>query len=53
MIDFTDLQWRFNERVKRLVDRGRTQQEAEEIVKRVIETKEQPKQEAKCLSLCS
>lgn len=41
MIDLTDPQWRFAERVQRLVDRGRTKKEAEEIVRTVIETKEQ------------
>ena len=41
MIDFTDPKWRFKERVQRLVDRGRTRKEAEEIVKYVIETKEE------------
>ena len=40
-IDFTDPKWRFAERVQRLVDRGRTREEAEEIVKTVITTKEQ------------
>jgi predicted Ser/Thr protein kinase len=47
MIEFTDPRYRFEERVQRLVNRGRTQQEAEEIVKYVIETKEQP--EEQCL----
>lgn len=41
-IDFTDPKWRYDERVKRLVARGRTKEEAEEIVKEVILTKEQP-----------
>jgi hypothetical protein len=39
-IDFTDPKWRFEERVANLVNKGRTQQEAEEIVKTVITTKE-------------
>jgi predicted Ser/Thr protein kinase len=41
-IDFTDPKWRFEERVERLVNRGRTKKEAEEIVKWVIEHKEYP-----------
>ena len=46
-IDFQDPKWRFNERVKRLVDayeksRGITKEVAEEIVRNVILTKEQP-----------
>jgi hypothetical protein len=40
MVDFSDPQWRFEERVQRLVDRGRTKTEAEEIVRTVITTKE-------------
>lgn len=40
MVDFTDSKWRFDEQVKRLVNRGRTKEEAEEIVKTVITTKE-------------
>lgn len=41
MIDFTDPKYRFDERVKRLMDKhGRTKQEAEDMVKYVIETKE-------------
>ena len=39
-VDFSDPQWRFEERVSRLVDRGRTETEAREIVKTVILTKE-------------
>lgn len=40
MIDYSDPKWRFAERVKRLIAKGLTKQEAEETVKRVIETKE-------------
>jgi predicted Ser/Thr protein kinase len=40
-IDFTNSKYRFDERVERLVNRGRTKKEAEEIVKWVIEHKEQ------------
>jgi hypothetical protein len=47
MIDLKDPKWRFEERVQRLENRGRTRKEAEEIVKYVIETKEQP--EDQCL----
>lgn len=42
MIDFADSKWRYTERVQRLVNKGNTQEEAERIVKTVIETKEQP-----------
>jgi len=42
MVDYTDPQWRFEERVNNLVKKGRTRKEAEEIVKYVIETKEMP-----------
>ena len=42
MTDFSDPKWRFEERVTRLVNKGLTREEAEEIVKKVIETKEQP-----------
>jgi hypothetical protein len=41
MTDYTDPKWRFDERVQNLMNRGRTQQEAEQIVKYVIDTKEQ------------
>jgi hypothetical protein len=41
MIDFADPKWRFEERVARLMNRGRTKEEAEEIVRYVIEHKEQ------------
>jgi len=41
MTDLSDPKWRFDERVKRLVDRGRTKEEAEDIVRTVITTKEQ------------
>jgi len=41
-IDYTDPRWRFDERVKNLMNRGRTKEEAEDIVKVVILTKEQP-----------
>lgn len=40
-INFEDSKWRFKERVTNLMNRGRTEQEAEEIVKKVITTKEQ------------
>jgi hypothetical protein len=39
--DYTEVRWRFAERVQNLINRGRTQKEAEEIVKYVIDTKEQ------------
>jgi hypothetical protein len=40
--DYADPQWRFAARVKRLMDKhGSTKQEAERIVKYVIETKEE------------
>jgi hypothetical protein len=39
-MDFNDPCWRYEERVKRLVDRGSTREEAEETVKTVILTKE-------------
>lgn len=47
MIDYTDPKWRFEERVKRLVEsyeesRGVTRELAEEIVRKVIDEKEQP-----------
>ena len=47
MVDFNAPKWRFEERVKRLVDaygqsRGITKEVAEEIVRNVILTKEQP-----------
>jgi hypothetical protein len=47
MTDYADPKWRFEERVKRLVEsyegsRGITRAVAEEIVKFVIDTKEQP-----------
>jgi hypothetical protein len=45
MIDFTEKKWRFEERVKRLVDKGLTETEARDAVKRVIETKEVPQDE--------
>ena len=41
-IDFTDPKWRYDERVQRLVNRGRTEKEAKEIVEEVIRTKENP-----------
>lgn len=41
-IDFTDPKWRYDERVQRLMNRGRTKEEAEEIVRDVIRTKENP-----------
>ena len=41
-VDFNDPRWRFDERVKNLMNRGRTKEEAEDIVKVVILTKEQP-----------
>ena len=41
IIDYTDPRWRFDERVKNLMNRGRTKEEAENIVKTVILTKEQ------------
>src|ERR1039458_9049595 len=49
MIDYADPKWRFEERVKRLVEayeesRGITRAVAEEIVKFVIDTKEQSKE---------
>lgn len=40
-IDFVDPKWRFAERVENLIKKGRTREEAEEIVKIVITTKEQ------------
>lgn len=45
-IDVHDPKYRFDERVRNLVAKGRTQQEAEVIVTTVITTKEQeePKQ---------
>ena len=47
MVDYNDAKWRFEERVKRLVDaygqsRGITKEVAEEIVREVILTKEGP-----------
>ena len=47
-VDYTNPKYRFEERVKRLVEayedsRGITRAVAEEIVKFVIDTKEQPK----------
>jgi hypothetical protein len=39
-VNFNDVKWRFAERVKRLVGKGRTQEEAEQTVKTVILTKE-------------
>ena len=41
-IDIHDPKYRYNERVKRLVARGRTEEEAREIVEEVIRTKEVP-----------
>ncbi len=41
MVDYNDAKWRFDERVNNLVKKGRTKEEAEEIVRYVIETKEQ------------
>lgn len=43
-IDFSDPKWRLEERVQNLMNRGRTREEAEDIVKYVIETKEQPEE---------
>ena len=40
-IDFADPKYRFEERVKRLIDKGCTKEEAETIVKYVILNKEQ------------
>lgn len=42
MIDYTEPQWRFEERVVRLMNRGRTRAEAEDIVRKVIREKENP-----------
>jgi hypothetical protein len=42
MIDYTEPRWRLLERVQRLVDRGRTREEAEDIVRKVIREKENP-----------
>ena len=39
-IDIHDPKYRFDERVQRLIGRGRTKHEAEEIVEFVIRTKE-------------
>lgn len=44
MLDLNDPRWRFSERVQNLMNRGRTREEAEQIVKYVIETKEGPHQ---------
>lgn len=41
-IDFTDPRWRFEERVVNLVNKGTSREEAERVVRYVIETKEQP-----------
>jgi hypothetical protein len=41
-VDIHDPKYRFDERVQRLINRGRTKEEAEDIVKDVILTKEQP-----------
>lgn len=40
-IDFANPKWRFKERIQRLIAKGRTPEEAEEIVVRVITEKEQ------------
>lgn len=40
-VDIYDPKFRFEERVQHLVAKGRTREEAEEIVKTVITTKEQ------------
>lgn len=40
-IDFNDPKYRFAERVKNLIKKGRTKEEAEEIVQTVITKKEQ------------
>jgi hypothetical protein len=40
-IDLTEKRWRFAERVENLMQKGLTREEAEQIVKTVIETKEQ------------
>ena len=42
MIDFNAPKWRFDERVNNLVKKGRTKEEAEEIVREVILAKEGP-----------
>lgn len=47
MLDFADPKWRFAERVINLMNRGRTKEEAEDIVKYVIETKEQDVEESR------
>lgn len=39
-VDLSDPQWRYEERVQRLVNRGSTREEAEQVVKNVIMTKE-------------
>jgi len=39
-IDYLDPKWRFEERVERLIRKGCTREEAEAIVRNVIETKE-------------
>jgi hypothetical protein len=40
-VDYSDPKWRYDARVKRLIGKGRTKEEAEEVVKMVITTKEQ------------
>jgi hypothetical protein len=40
-VDYTDPKYRMEERVQNLMNRGRTREEAENIVKTVIDTKEQ------------
>ena len=42
MIDYSDPKWRLKERVDRLVNRGHSKENAEVMVKYVIETKEGP-----------
>jgi hypothetical protein len=39
-INFNDPKWYFEERVKRLMAKGNTREEAEQVVKTVITTKE-------------
>ena len=42
MIDFADPKWRFEERVTNMMNKGNTREQAEHVVKTVIETKEGP-----------
>ena len=50
MVDFSDPQWRFEERVKRLMRKRLTREEAEEIVRTVILTKELKEEPNDCQS---